>query len=151
MNTLLIRVQLSTLGEPRDGIIPISTPGSEHVLTVKKLYYVPEVPEYPDSDDNGVAYLVQTTGFDEKQYKMSFENVQFCHKLAWKGPSKNQLFNNVKCIRSNRLCTGVRYCEYLSPSIRDMTYTSLQPEDWEKIQNQRVQHGSSTLRKQANS
>jgi hypothetical protein len=64
------------LCEPKDGVIPISTAGSEHILTVKKLYYAPDFPEYPDSSEDGVAYLVQTSGLDEKQYKLVQENVR---------------------------------------------------------------------------
>ncbi|KFX86620.1 hypothetical protein V490_09003 [Pseudogymnoascus sp. VKM F-3557] len=117
-------------------------------IIVHQVIATSSLTEYPNTQESGIAYLVNTRGLTKKQLVLNSQNVQYCKKLAYQ-PIEDQFctFLHARCARYS----GVKYCEYLDPDIKSMNHTRLLPSDFQKIIDLRERRSISTRRTEANS
>ncbi|KFY68870.1 hypothetical protein V496_00693 [Pseudogymnoascus sp. VKM F-4515 (FW-2607)] len=61
------------------------------------------VEEYPETDINGVAYVIDVSHITEDQVKVMCENVQYCHKKQNSGKScYSSILNNESLSRPSK-------------------------------------------------
>jgi len=53
----------------------ISSDKSQRAIKAAKVIFLPELPEYPETSDEGVAYLINTEKMSLSQVEMLCENV----------------------------------------------------------------------------
>lgn len=64
--------------------------------------------------------------------------------------SSSSILNDVKVERVNMNCSGVQYCEYLAPEIKNMHHLSVTPEILNTIREVRIANGEDSRQKEAN-
>lgn len=132
-----------------------------------KVNYTTDLPEYPETSENGVAYIINTSSMTTEavdamcnnvcsslmhcEYIINALQVQYCHKrLQPPKPTHCSVLNNAYCKRMTYICTGIMHCEYLHPQLQEMHHTKLLDNDWKKIIQLRQQNITESIQKQAN-
>ncbi|OAF57839.1 hypothetical protein VC83_05497 [Pseudogymnoascus destructans] len=112
----------------------ISSDVSDKATRVMKVNYTTDLPEYPETSENGVAYIINTSSMTPEAVDAMCNNVQYCHKrLQPPKPTHCSVLNNAYCKRMTYICTGITHCEYLHPQLQEMHHTKLCDDDWKKI------------------
>jgi hypothetical protein len=108
-------------------------------LSVKTIHHCLTVPEYPDSSQDGVAYIIDQehllTNIDfiqsdrEEYLKKLFNDVQFCRREYGASYSTTSwLLGDVPVRVYHWKCTGVKHCEFLSDSLLEPNYKDISTE-----------------------
>ncbi|OBT60438.1 hypothetical protein VE03_10385 [Pseudogymnoascus sp. 23342-1-I1] len=58
----------------------ISSDNSDYATRVVKVNYETDLPEYPETSVNGVAYIINTASMTTEAIEAMCDNVQYCHK-----------------------------------------------------------------------
>jgi hypothetical protein len=64
--------------------------------------------------------------------------------------SSSSILNDAKVERVNLNCTGVRHCEYLAPSLKDMHHYAVTPELLNSFREARLGNEGDSRQKDAN-
>ncbi|OBT75678.1 hypothetical protein VF21_05187 [Pseudogymnoascus sp. 05NY08] len=73
----------------------ISSDVSDKATRVMKVNYATDLPEYPETSENGVAYIINTSSMTEEAVEVMCNNVQYCHKrLQPPKPTHCSVLNN---------------------------------------------------------
>lgn len=104
------------------------TSGTYNPISASEIEYVPMLPEYPQTDPKGYAYVVNLQGLCMEEKKEAMQHVQYSHKRD--GQNRDTWCTFLQCdvtkISSN--CQGIKHCAYLSDSIRNLYHTKVDQE-----------------------
>ncbi|OCK85458.1 hypothetical protein K432DRAFT_33984 [Lepidopterella palustris CBS 459.81] len=130
----------------------ISSDTSESALTARTIIYSVEIPEYPNTDIDGVAYLVNIQGKSEEDVEYIIQSMQYCHARKYpKKESRSSILDGARCTREVFTCTGIKGCEFLHPRIKALNHSTQTEDMWQVIQDIRAEGFKDNLRRQANS
>ncbi|ORY71282.1 uncharacterized protein BCR38DRAFT_470281 [Pseudomassariella vexata] len=106
----------------------------ETLLTAETFIWVPQMPEYPMTSETGVCYVISARGQTKEQARSHINEIQFCHghKTSWR-QTTCAFLDNAICNRVTYKCTGVKACEYLSPALRNRSYTEVSENEWDLV------------------
>ncbi|ORY70197.1 uncharacterized protein BCR38DRAFT_101989 [Pseudomassariella vexata] len=92
------------------------------------------MPEYPMTSETGVCYVISARGQTKEQARSYINEIQFCHghKTSWR-QTTCAFLDNAICNRVTYKCTGVKACEYLSPALRNRSYTEVSENEWDLV------------------
>ncbi|CAG8849956.1 20354_t:CDS:2, partial [Gigaspora margarita] len=98
------------------------------LLTVK---YQLEFEEYPETAPDGVACIYNIAGMDpEKVYKIfDLKNIQYSYKDGTTCDNVHCSFLNTKVYKETRLCHRVKFCQFISPELKNNSYTVVDFDD----------------------
>lgn len=122
----------------------------KHPLLVKEVKYAFTLPDYPETHQDGIAYVVDIRGMplEERQSHTTivmyseyilnalliYLKVQYSTALKYpKTDSKPWFLDNAPCDRSVLRCTGVKVCEYLASDLRNIQHISITEFNWDAI------------------
>ena len=98
-------------------------------ITAKDLIHSLELPSYPNTDRQGVGYIINATGKTQEKIKEEIDTVQWSRSLDNSTRGWTELesifFDNRPCIRRRWKCSGIKRCPYLHPDIANMQVTTV--------------------------
>ncbi|KAI9103440.1 hypothetical protein DFS34DRAFT_646873 [Phlyctochytrium arcticum] len=98
----------------------------KHTL-VEKIIYAHEPIEYPPTSENGIAILYDINGW--KTTTAAFSDIQYPIGNPGGQTEVFCYFLNAQVTKSYRTCKGVKMCEHISEDIRQITHSSVDPEE----------------------
>ncbi|KAL2017200.1 hypothetical protein VTK56DRAFT_2407 [Thermocarpiscus australiensis] len=122
-----------SLLDPQDGGDPVRPPSEErtqdlevpvristerqngrevrYTLTVERLIFTVDIPEYLESSDTGICYVIPYPS-DEGKQKYPWDSIQYCKKrTSGLKPTTSVFLNHAPCQRATYTCTRVKACE----------------------------------------
>ena len=150
----------------------ITAANYSNAVKVGKVIFADTLPEFPDTAEDGVAYIVDlsnksaeeieilrgsvcktTTNILEIHYQCIINISQVMYSYSAVGTEKkssSSILNDVRVERVNMNCTGVQCCEHLAPEIKDAHHLSITPEVLNTIREVRVTNEADSRQKDAN-
>ncbi|KAF1991502.1 hypothetical protein K402DRAFT_388900 [Aulographum hederae CBS 113979] len=124
-------VEQEELNEPPPTDEPWIISESSHGNTeAENVIYAPFMPDYPETSEKGIAYVINLQGIPEEERSRQKDLVQYSSALKWsKHTSTVKIVDNARCYRMSAICTGVKACQYLAQEIVDLKHTSFEAGD----------------------
>lgn len=87
------------------------------------------LPGFPNTSEDGFAYVVNVSAWTDEQKKAVAQNVMYSFAQAgvMDKKSRSTFLNDSPVYRTNYTCTGIIHCEYLNQEIKGMHHTEVTP------------------------
>ncbi|CAG8692986.1 33977_t:CDS:2, partial [Gigaspora margarita] len=94
---------------------------------VVKIKHRLEFEEYPETSEDGVAYIYNVAGMDTEKALEIFDlkNIQYSYKDRTTRKSVYCLFLTTKVYKETRTCRGIKMCQFAAPELVTMMHTSV--------------------------
>ncbi|KAF1808089.1 hypothetical protein P152DRAFT_256707 [Eremomyces bilateralis CBS 781.70] len=104
-------------------------------LTTLFLEYTTVLPDYPQTHPDGYTYCINLQG-EEQAGKWT---IQYGHRIRYPANrTRIPFLGNTFGMKSHLQCTGVKVCEYVSNTLRNLHHTTTSEELWEQIRGSRT-------------
>ncbi|CAG8790274.1 17255_t:CDS:2, partial [Gigaspora rosea] len=99
--------------------------------TAGRVKYRLEFEEYPETAPDGVACIYNIAGMDPEKACEIFDlkNIQYSYKDGTTRDNVHCSFLNTKVYKETRSCRGVKYCQFISPELKNASHTVVDFDD----------------------
>ncbi|KAJ5330317.1 hypothetical protein N7476_000100 [Penicillium atrosanguineum] len=116
-----------------------------HAISAAVIEYVPLLPEYPETHDDGFAYIVSIDKYKPEELRRIMKSTQYA--MGGFGDTKNihSAYLGCQTERKRFKCSGIKSCEFLDPRLSYLAHTKADKDLWTLITSIRQEIADSSL------